>query len=400
MSLASASSKQPPLDTLIEEERKDDYDPRHFFPVNLGQVFCDTYRVVTKLGYGGSSTVWLAKDIRRRPWQSTRYVALKICTNNHADQTSASHELQISQVIATANPSHPGRQFVRTIVDSFEAKGPHGSHMCLVYEPMREPIWLLQQRFNDGRYSSDLLKLTLQYLLSGIDYLHSECHIIHTDIKPENILIRLENPSVLDDVAKGEAEKPSLRKVLDDRIVYLSRNNFGHPKSSPGKPVITDFDTATRGNVSHPLTHPIQPNPYRSPEVTLGAPWTYSADIWNFGVMIWDLLEGKKLCDGFDPEYNKYTSCAHLAQLIALCGCPPKELLDRGKLTSRWFESNGVFKRQNLIPQGITLENSINMEGEDKKLFIEFVRKMLQWLPENRSTAKELLADPWLNHFS
>jgi serine/threonine protein kinase len=106
------------------------------------------------------------------------------------------------------------------------------------------------------------------------------------DIKPENILIRLENSSVLDDVAKAEAEKPSPRKVLDDRIVYLSRNNFGHPKSSPGKPVITDFDTATPGNVSHPLTHPIQPNPYRSPEVTLGAPWTYSADIWNLGVMV------------------------------------------------------------------------------------------------------------------
>ena len=68
MSLASASSKQPellPLDTLIEEECKDDYDPRHFFPVQLGQVFRDTYRVVTKLGYGGSSTVWLAKDIHR-----------------------------------------------------------------------------------------------------------------------------------------------------------------------------------------------------------------------------------------------------------------------------------------------------------------------------------------------
>jgi serine/threonine protein kinase len=40
------------------------------------------------------------------------------------------------------------------------------------------------------------------------------------------------------------------------------------------------------------------------------------------------------------------------------------------------------------------------MGGEDKKLFIEFVRKMLQWLPENRSTAKELLADPWLYRFS
>lgn len=63
--------------------------------------------------------------------------------------------------------------------------------------------------------------------------------------------------------------------------------------------------------------------------------------------------------------------------------------------------SLGVFKRQNLIPQGVTLKNSINnMEGEDKRLFVEFISKMLQWLPENRSTAKQLLADPWLYRFS
>jgi serine/threonine-protein kinase SRPK3 len=116
----------------------------------------------------------------RQSWRSTRYVTLKICNNDHADQTSASHELRISQLIATANPSHQGQQFVRKIIDSFEAKGPYGTHVCLVYEPMREPIWMLRRRFRDGRYSSNLLKYTLQYLLSGLDYLHSECHIIHT----------------------------------------------------------------------------------------------------------------------------------------------------------------------------------------------------------------------------
>ena len=61
---------------------------------------------------------------------------------------------------------------------------------------------------------------------------------------------------------------------------------------------------------------------------------------------IWDLLEGKTLCDGFDPEYEEYTSRAHLGQLIALLGSPPKELLDRAELTSRWFESNGMFYLQ------------------------------------------------------
>jgi hypothetical protein len=40
----------------VEEERKDDYDPKHFYP-ELGEVFDKAYQVITKLGYGGSSTV-------------------------------------------------------------------------------------------------------------------------------------------------------------------------------------------------------------------------------------------------------------------------------------------------------------------------------------------------------
>jgi len=37
-----------------------------------------------------------------------------------------------------------------------------------------------------------------------------------------------------------------------------------------------------------------------------------------------------------------------------------------------------------------------SMVGEEKALFISFVRRMLQWLPEDRDTAKELRKDPWL----
>ena len=37
------------------------------------------------------------------------------------------------------------------------------------------------------------------------------------------------------------------------------------------------------------------------------------------------------------------------------------------------------------------------LEGRDKELFLQFIRSMLRWLPEERKTAKELLDDPWLN---
>jgi hypothetical protein len=36
------------------------------------------------------------------------------------------------------------------------------------------------------------------------------------------------------------------------------------------------------------------------------------------------------------------------------------------------------------------------MAGEEKRRFVQFVKRMIAWRPEERSTAKELLDDPWL----
>jgi serine/threonine-protein kinase SRPK3 len=48
------------------------------------------------------------------------------------------------------------------------------------------------------------------------------------------------------------------------------------------------------------------------------------------------------------------------------------------------------------IPQ-TSLEEVVSIVGpDDEQLFLEFVRKMLQWLPEQRKQPSELLKDPWL----
>jgi serine/threonine-protein kinase SRPK3 len=58
----------------------------------------------------------------------------------------------------------------------------------------------------------------------------------------------------------------------------------------------------------------------------------------------------------------------------------------------------GELKDPDRIPYDFNFENTINcMSGEEKLRFIQFIRRMVKWSPEERSTARELLEDPWLH---
>lgn len=82
------------------------------------------------------------------------------------------------------------------------------------------------------------------------------------------------------------------------RTVYRCHNDFG-PLDLRGMrkmiPKITDFGLATplesgngqvNGTARTMGIYPIQPDHYRAPEVILGCGWTFSTDIWNFGVLV------------------------------------------------------------------------------------------------------------------
>ena len=61
----------------------------------------------------------------------------------------------------------------------------------------------------------------------------------------------------------------------------------------------------------------------------------------------------------------------------------------------------GKFKHEHLVPNALNLSNSVlSIGGAAKQEFLDFVRQMLQWLPEKRKCAKELLEDPWLSRES
>lgn len=104
------------------------------------------------------------------------------------------------------------------------------------------------------------------------------------DLKPDNIMVRLEDSSILKREVEAEYADPLPQKSTGDRKIYLSRNNFGQPSTIPGIISITDFGHSTKGDIANYGC--IQAEVYRAPEVILDAGWTYSADIWSLGVMV------------------------------------------------------------------------------------------------------------------
>lgn len=57
----------------------------------------------------------------------------------------------------------------------------------------------------------------------------------------------------------------------------------------------------------------------------------------------------------------------------------------------KWRGAGGVG-----IPPRSLEESEENKEGRNKELFLQFIRSMLRWLPEERKPARDFLDDPWL----
>lgn len=106
------------------------YVPGGYHPVLLGdELASGRYKVAHKLGYGASSTVWLARD-----QVEERYVAIKITV---ADR-QATQEKSILHHLRDAvhkTPLHAGGNHISWLLDEFTLDGPNGRHTCLVSEP-------------------------------------------------------------------------------------------------------------------------------------------------------------------------------------------------------------------------------------------------------------------------
>ncbi|KAF8437612.1 kinase-like domain-containing protein [Boletus edulis BED1] len=211
-----------------EEEDWEDYVKGGYHPVHIGDTFSDgRYLVVRKLGWGHFSTVWLAKDTKLN-----RHVALKVVKSAPRYTETALDEIKLLQRLITSstppvqltpeNPNppsspsqtHPGRSHVISFLDHFKHKGPNGTHVCMVFEVLGENLLGLIKRHQNKGVPMPLVKQIAKQVLLGLDYMHRCCGVIHTDLKPENVLVCIDDVEAIIDAEASANTTPPPSRII------------------------------------------------------------------------------------------------------------------------------------------------------------------------------------------
>lgn len=237
----------------------EDYKVGGYHPVHVGEIFLNRYMVIQKLGWGHFSTVWLAKDIKFET-----FVALKVqkssqhyldaaydeveilqeleLHNNEPEWERSVNEYWINQPEKIKNGINMGHSQVVQLLNSFIHNGPNGRHFCMVFEIMGVTLLEIIKRYNYTGIPLPYVRIIAKQILIGLDFLHRMCNIIHTDLKPENVLLCL-TPSEINEIQtqgfldikkkKKHGDKKQEDDDKDDNSDDISKNT-GHTGLADG----------------------------------------------------------------------------------------------------------------------------------------------------------------------
>jgi Tol biopolymer transport system component len=228
------------------------------------------YEVVALLGTGGMGEVYRATDTRLN-----RPVAIKCLSEHLADPAARRRFLQEAQTASALNHPH-----ILTVHDAGEIDG-----LQYLVTELIDGGTLRDWRRAEERTWQEIVEL-LTGVADGLAAAHA-IGIVHRDIKPENILVT----------------KSGYAKVADFGLAKLSE-----AATADG---ITRAPAAemTRAGVV------VGTMPYMSPEQASGRPVDGRSDIFSFGIVLYELLAGRRPFDGSGD-----------AEVLAIIHRPPAPL--------------------------------------------------------------------------
>ena len=465
----SASSSTSSDDDQDDREGDDEYGKGGYHRVAIGDRFHNNrYRVERKLGWGHFSTVWIVSDLKKneegcsdvgksdeRNEEEYDSYALKIQKSASHYVEAARDEIEILKQIASgqtkaeedeegvgnggenAKYSENAKHVVR-LVDSFEHRGANGTHVCMVFERLGDNLLTLIKRYDYlGIPIRGVRKIAIG-ILKGLDYLHREREIIHTDLKPENVLLTRFLPPKMSKRSRSSSSVAMMSQATPTKMEQMTKdlgnmnmpnnnaNNTGtediaeeeeqkkksdggmrRPRFSLSPEELDNLDVkiVDLGNACwtyKQFTSDIQTRQYRSPEVILGAKYGAACDIWSLACVIFELVTGDVLFDPRSGETHERDD-DHLALMMELAGKKmPKKIALGGKRSKDFFNRSCDLRNIKTLKFWTldrVLVEKYRLDEDEAVELTAFLKPMLDFDPKNRATAEELLKHPWLSTY-
>ena len=219
------------------------------------------YEIIAPIGAGGMGEVYRAKDTKLG-----RDVAVKVLPAAFAqDHDRVARFRREAQVLASFN--HPNIAAIHGFEES-----PSGVAIALELVEGED----LQQRLRRGPIPVEEARAIARQIAEGLEAAH-EKGIVHRDLKPANVKVTPE----------GQV------KVLD---FGLAKAFDSEPAATSGSNELTHSPTLSRHATEAGIV--LGTAAYMSPEQARGRPLDKRADIWSFGVVLFEMLSGRRLFTG------------------------------------------------------------------------------------------------------
>ncbi|KAK4868588.1 hypothetical protein LT330_006790 [Penicillium expansum] len=339
----------------IEDELAVGYEPNetYTYPAEEEETLNDRYRIMHKIGYGPTATVWYAVDL-----VEPRMVVLKIYVVDH--------------MLKTYGRVHPPKTYQQSecplheVSDRFPIKGPRGPHICVVHEaPSLDP----EQMHSGDKMDLESMRSTMKQMLIMMDFLHTDCYLTARIM-----------PNATFNVDSG-----------DRRVAGPSNDELITPMILPGDgvPLRLDFPDEDMSGIEEKHCRP--------PEQVLKSKSDHRADIWATAIVAWNYAISQGLIDGRNSD-GAFDDRAHIAELVSLIGPPAPGFREKMRLGSMFWDEEGNWTGQAPIPdRSFESLAAGNVDSEDVEGFLQWMRKALQWDPDHRPTALGLLRHEWMS---
>lgn len=390
-----------------------------YHPVELGETLGKHYHIVHKLGFGTYSTTWLAVHE-----ETGQYVAVKVGAG-YSNPLEATF-LRCLQIPRSFNVNTI-RSVIPPFLDEFKIKGPNGKHRCYVTPVAGASLYHSKAYIPGpgGLFRLDVARAMAAQLVTAVAHLHGKGYV-HGDVRLTNVLLHL--PFDIDELsvealyeeygepvrtpvvrADGQPLTPGVPKECI-KPVWLGKicNEITLAEAKImlvdyGETYIPEIQARDDSNT---------PDVYKPPEALLKplldsqTSLTFSSDIWTLACSLWDLVAYFPLFKGYFSKEDSIT-----AEQVAVLGrLPPGWWSVWGRKTNirrrRFDLHDEPFKPDQYPPWETRFETAVQeprrergmerMGKKEKNAFFSMLGSMLEYHPENRCTAQQVLESDWM----